>query len=152
MAARRLLIIMLILLGISSVIAIALPKPDREDSPPQEPVVTGTSGATGATGSTGDAGTPEEKVEPGDAVATAEAKVDLDAKKPAEIKAKPGTRIIVSVTSEKGSEVEITGLGRTGFADQYAPAVFDLILPSEPGQFQVKAPGEKPSAVIKTST
>ena len=162
MAARRLLIVMLVLLGISSVIAIVVPEPDRDDSPAEETTTTGetgttgetaTTGATGAGGTTGENG---EEAEPGgevqDPPGQLRKSVELDAGKPAEIKAKAGSRLILTVTAKEGSEVEIEGLGLTGFADQFAPAVFDVILPAEPGKFEVRAPGEKPGAVIKTNT
>lgn len=184
MAARRLLIIMLILLGISSVIAIALPKPDRDDPGPGSTAVTG---ATGNTGSTGDGAAAEGGAVTGDgatagddsnagttgnpAVVAGEGKspgpasgsqtgngqegertVSLSAiGEPVTVKAGAGSRLILTVESETGSEVEIGGLGLTGFADSFAPAVFDLILPTEAGRYPVRAPGGKPGAVIVTS-
>lgn len=162
MAARRLLIIMLVLLGISSVLAIALPKPERNDSSSQETAVTGETGATGVTGETGGngsqgavAGTGPDEAPPARArtgpggVATET--IELGEKTPSQVKAKVGTRMIITVNSLEGSEVEIEGLGLAGFADRYAPAVFDVIFPTEPGRYRVGAPGEKPSAVIVTS-
>ena len=144
MAARRLLIIMLVLLGISSVLAIALPKPERNDSTSQESGVTGETGATGTTGDT------SEKDSDPSPVGVATESVELGAKKPVEIKAKPGSRMIIRVNSLQGSEVEVEGLGLAGFADRFAPAVFDVIFPTVPGKFRVLAPGERPSAVIVT--
>ena len=153
MAARRLLIIMLVLLGISSVIAIALPKPDRNDSS-RESVATGASGETGqtgATGATGDTGptgssgnTGVNGVQSGPAART----VALGAHKPVKIETEAGSRLILTVTSEEGSEVEIPALGLSGFADRFAPAVFDVILPPDKGRYSVRAPGEKPAAEI----
>lgn len=166
MAARRLLIVMLVLLAVSSVIAIVVPEPNRKDSPPQESTVTGdtgatgTTGGTGSTGSTGATGTTGATGETGSDGNEAESVPDSDllsrtvelgsGGKPQEIKAKPGSRLVLTVRSKQGSEVEIDGLGRAGFADQFAPAVFDLILPPEPGRFQVRAPQAKPSATIVT--
>lgn len=164
MAARRLLIVMLILLGISSVLAIALPKPDRDDPPPEQSATTGTTGATGTTGTdqengaSGQGGTVSEEADEEAADAKAEAgsaryeSVRLGADKPVEIEARPGSRLVLTVKSKRGSVVEIEGLGLTGYADPYAPAVFDLILPPDPGRYPVSAPGAKPSAVIDTRT
>lgn len=156
MAARRLLIIMLLLLGISSVLAIALPNADRDRSDQGEPTVTGTTGTTGTTGS--DTSAPDEdenagdkaqvvKVEAGDDGVT-DATVKLDSKDPTELKLKQGSRLVLTVESKTPSEVEIEGLGRIGFTDQYAPAVFDLVLPAEPGKYAVRAPGDEPAATI----
>lgn len=160
MAARRLLIIMLVLLGISSVIAIAVPDPNRDDQDSQQEAVTGTTGATGTTGETGANGATGE-TGAGNQVADGVAgdslgevsreTIDLDATKPARIEAKAGSRMILIVKSKSGSEVEIEGLGLNGFADPFAPAVFDVILPDEAGQYRIQAPGKKPAAVLKTS-
>lgn len=156
MAARRLLIIMLLLLGVSSVIAIALPDPNRDDSTSEQKAATGSTGETGATGESGTSGaTGEGDSDPVGASAgpgreVAGETIDLDARKPERIRAKAGSRMILTVKSKSGSEVEIEGLGLTGFADPYAPAVFDVILPPEPGRYQVSAPEARPSAVIDT--
>ena len=149
MAARRLLIVMLILLGISSVIAIVVPERQPDDSPPAESAVTGETGATGSTGE-GEPGDGQEDLD-AEASKTVAETVNLDAGKPRRIKARAGSRMILTVTSENGSEVEIEGVGRTGFADPYAPAVFDLILPPEPGRYQVRAPEGKTGTTIVTS-
>ncbi|MFN8141809.1 MAG: hypothetical protein U0R29_05675 [Solirubrobacterales bacterium] len=168
MAARRLLIVMLILLGISSVIAFVVPEPQRNDPATDQAPVTGTtgstgvpaeSGATGKAGTTGEDGTGKRKGEP--KVSEPEAArsggvpietVTLGGEKPARIEAEAGTRMIITVRSGEGSDVEIEDLGLAGFADPYAPAVFDVILPPEPGRYPIGAPGEKPSAVIIASS
>ncbi|MDQ5895446.1 MAG: hypothetical protein QG596_1707, partial [Actinomycetota bacterium] len=158
---------MLVLLGISSVIAIVVPEPNRDNPPSEETGTTGVTGDTGATGPTGETsgatgnsgttGSPGATGSTGQTGATGvtgargpggvrEVVVTLDAAKPAEVEAQPGKRIVITVESEQGSEVEIGGLGLTGFADSFAPAVFDVILPTEPGRFRVRAPGEKPAA------
>lgn len=167
MAARRLLIVMLILLGISSVLAIALPKPDRSDPTPDEPAVTGSSGATGTTGASGTTGAAGPGLAAGGKPATGggtagkrpgrgttgpgetrHETVQLETRKPVEINANPGSRLVLTVKSREGSLVEIEGLGLTGFADPYAPAVFDVILPPDPGSYRIRAPEGKPVAVI----
>ncbi len=153
MAARRLLIIMLVLLGVSSLLAIALPNPERNNETSQESATTGETGSTGATGETG-GGEPikeneSESVSPGAGTGpVASETVRLQAPKPALIKAKPGTRMTLEVESRTASEVEIDGLGLTGFADRYAPAVFDLIFPLRPGRYEVRAPGGMPAAIL----
>ncbi len=160
MAARRLLILMLILLGISSVIAIALPKPDRDDPTSQESQTTGETGTTGETaiaGGNGDPDEPEgtggdEEAKNGAADAPVRRTVELDASAPVAIKARPGSRLILTVKTKAGAEVEIDGLGLAAFADPYAPAVFDVILPSEPGKYRVRVPDQTASAEIITDS
>lgn len=162
MAARRLLIVMLILLGISSAIAVIVPEPSRDDSPSNEAPSGGGTGETGATGGTGASGdsdptTGRESTEPpvaGEAPGPGIARqvsVKLDGQKPERIEAEPGAHLILSITSDRASSVEIEGLGLTGFADPFAPAVFDVILPGEPDRYEIRAPGEDPAAVIVTS-
>lgn len=161
MAARRLLIVMLVLLGISSAIAIAIPEPDRDD-PPAEESTTGATGATGeiettdgdgtggTTGETGPTGT-EDGTDPGPE-GVRQVSVALGGREPVRIQAKPGNRLFLTVSSTDASEVEVEGLGLIGFADRFAPATFDLLLPGEPGKYRVRAPGQEPSAVIITQS
>lgn len=152
MAARRLLIIMLVLLGVSSLLAIALPNPERNNSTSQESATTGETGSTGATGKTGTAN-EGERANPDDrASEVAGETVEIGTRKPVEIEAKAGSRFILEVGSKTPSEVEIEGLGQLGFADRYAPAIFDLLLPETPGEYEVRSPGAKPSAVIVTTS
>lgn len=198
MAARRLLIIMLVLLGISSVLAIALPEPDRDDPPAEETGTTGGTGATGALGATGENGVtgatgttgatgetagpdatgdgnpgaprtragaaPATAMLPGQQGALREV-VELDAPEPENgdeggpasagspvvLKAPAGKRLILTVRSGRPTVVEVEGLGLTSFADRFAPAVFDVLLPDEAGTYRVRAPGGEPGAVIVTS-
>jgi hypothetical protein len=149
MAARRLLIVMLVLLGISSVIAIVVPEPSERDSDPPETAATGTTGTTGSTGTTG-AQERREKAERGGADVV-EQTVAIDrAGDTVDLEAKPGSRMILTVSSRKGTVVEVRGLGLTGFSDPYAPAVFDIYLPDEPGEYVVAESGGKPKARIVT--
>mgnify|MGYP001042132635 FL=1 len=162
MAARRLLIVMLILLGISSVLAIALPKPDRNDPSPEQSTTTGATGVTGATGTDqksgagGEGETAGGEAEEEAVAAKAEAgsaryeSIRIGVGKAVEIEARPGSRMVLTVKSQDGSMVEIEGLDLTGYADPYAPAVFDLILLPGPGKYRISAPEAKPSAVIDT--
>jgi hypothetical protein len=145
MAARRLLIVMLVLLGISSVIAVMIPSPENRSNP-EETAATGATGATGAGEPEISKGTPDSQSGP------KRESVSMDVGDPVEVNAAAGSHMILTVRSREGSDVEIKGLGLADFADPYAPAVFDLILPPDPGRFAVKAPGESPSAVIVTGS
>lgn len=149
MAARRLLIVMLVLLGISSIIAIVVPEPSQRDSDPPETSTTGETGATGNTGATGDTG-EDEGAQGAPRVAHETVTLDGKDKREPELVARPGTRMILTVDSKEGEVVEIDGLGLTGYADPHAPAVFDIFLPPEPGRYAVGAPGAEPVATIVT--
>lgn len=136
MAARRLLILMLILLGISSVFAVLIPNPRRDAREQEARQDAGSTGATGSTdatitvtppaGTTGGATpqAPEASVAGGPVRAT----VEPDGRSRT-IKVKPEGRLILTVESSQPSQVTIPGLGLTGFADRWAPAVFDTLLP-----------------------
>lgn len=203
MVARRLLIVMLVLLGISSVIAVVTPNP-RQEATEKEAATgatgasgTGTTGAAGESGTTGADGTtgvsgttgpdPEAGAtgQPGNkngaaggkngstgrdrgqagkgrpaAKSPAGSKVpggisyriatDADAGEgPLRLKARTGERLVLTVTTRKAGQIAIRGLGQLGFADRYAPARFDVILPERPGRFPVVEPGtNRPTAVI----
>ncbi len=169
MAARRLLIVMLVLLGISSVIAVITPNPRKEATEREEQTggvsgATGTTGSTGSTGSTGDtgsdSGSPADRdAAPGRQVASpapagalvAGVRLGGEAE---EITGRPGQRLILTVTTRKPAEISVPGLGLTTFTDRYAPAYLDLLLPSAPGRYPVLAatpgndPGSEPVARI----
>ncbi|MBN8866871.1 MAG: hypothetical protein J0H98_04905 [Solirubrobacterales bacterium] len=140
MAARRLLIVMLVLLGISSVIAVVVPNPQSRDQNPPE------------TGTTDALAELDEESEKQAAIPVERKSISLPAEGgPTRIDAKPGQRLIVTVDANRASQIEIVGLGQTAFADPYAPAVFDLVLPGEPGRFPVRQPDGEPVAVISTT-
>lgn len=156
-AARRLLIVMLVLLGISSVIAVVTPNP-RKEATEREQQATGTSGATGGTGAT--ATTGATGADPGSSGAgqqvaspAAPGPLEKDITVAADsgtrsIAARPGQRLVLTVATPDAREVTIPGLGLSSFADRYAPARFDVVLPAEPGRIPVfaSAPGGPPSA------
>lgn len=140
---------MLVLLGISSVIAVILPNPQREarqqDSrmapaedadPQQDETDAGAGGAGGGSGTTA-AATADRA--PGKAAAD---QVTIGGSgQPTAVTLKPGGkarrvkgvaagRLILTVEAGEPSQVTIPKLGRTGFADRWAPAVFDLVIPA----------------------
>lgn len=141
MAARRLIITMLVLLGISTALAVVAPAP-KDDPAPEE--VAPPAGATGATGArpSGNPGRPdpglvEASISAGDEVTT--------------VKASPGDRLVLSVDPGRASDVEIPGLGLTGTTTAYAPATFDVRLPDDPGEFEVVEVDGPKLALIKTA-
>ena len=88
MAARRLLIVMLVLLGVSSVIAIVVPEPKRDDPPARETAATGETGATGTTGESGENDSQSQPhAEPNPASETLARTLELGTGKPEKIEA-----------------------------------------------------------------
>lgn len=140
---------MLVLLGISSAIAVIIPNPRREArerEAREAEKVTGTTGVSGATGETAPAGTtgpdsppaPSAMPGPPPGVETATVEVNETAKAgKRRIAVPPGSRLVLTVKTTDPSQVSIPALGRNGFADRWAPAVFDLILPTDPGRIPV---------------
>ncbi len=157
MAARRLLIVMLVLLGISSVIAVITPNP-RKEAAEREEQVSGASGATGASGETGETGPadgdparPASIEAAASAVATGPIERDLEAGdevKPIDVK--PGRRLILRVKAPEPAEITVPDLGLTAFAGPYAPAYLDLLVPARTGRYPIfsAAPGDPTGEVV----
>jgi len=148
MAARRLIIAMVLLLAVSTGIAILVPNPSTDDSE----VVTTTTGASGSTGSTGSTG-EDGKAGPTGAtgttgltgkstpaatsrVSSTGSKTKVVALKPEKslqvVKLAPGDRLILSVATRSPGDVQLEGLGLTDSASEYEPARFDVLIP--PGE------------------
>lgn len=117
MAARRLLILMLVLLGVSTVAAALVPV-DR-DAGGDETTSTSTSTRERPTG---------QRVP---------ASIHAGADKQKTIRVHPGDQLQLKVTSPKADEVEIRALDQLEDVDPDAEATFDLLL-FEPGHFGVR--------------
>jgi hypothetical protein len=157
MAARRLIIVMLVLLGISTTIAIIGPDREeravesgptdnasREEAGDDDP--TGTTEATGRTGeteATGRAGSPGEDAgaaDPGGQGATGAAELAFTASGRQEVLcARPGSRVILTVRTTEALDVSIPDFGRTASVTPYSPEPFDLLMPEEPGRYDIEA-------------
>lgn len=111
MAARRLIIVLVVLLAIS--IAAAAIAPDRATRFRPVPAPQATS-----------PGSPQP--DPMGGVVTAE--IQASATKPPTVRAAAGDRLELSVSSERGLAVEIAPLGLFEDAATAAPARFDLLL------------------------
>jgi hypothetical protein len=135
---------MLVLLGISSVIAVIVPAPKEEAAQEKNAMATGSTGATGTTGETADQG-----IEPRNA-GLVEAEIEPD-EKDKTVEAGPGDRLVLTVDPGRDSDVEIPDLGLAGTATKYAPVVFDVRLPADPGKYEVVELGRGPLAEIVTS-
>ncbi len=121
MAARRLLIILMILLGISTVAAILAP-PRPEENEGSDTGTTSTKAATTAQPGSGgkllratiDAGDPQTEVVP----------------------LSTGDELELQVRSKRPDQVEIPALGLVEPVSRDAPALFDLLL-EDPGDYEV---------------
>ncbi|HTU15914.1 MAG TPA: hypothetical protein VMF31_12030 [Solirubrobacterales bacterium] len=127
---------MLILLGVSTAMAVIAPGQRDRDPKEETASATGPTGATGETGASGPggAGDPDEP-DPNLAVETVKATGEKGT--PPVATAEAAGRLVLTVETGGPADVSIPGLGRTAAATKYAPAVFDLILPSEAGSFKV---------------
>jgi uncharacterized membrane protein YgcG len=151
MAARRLIIVMLVLLGVSTVIAIIAPDPVERAV---ESGHTGETGATGKTaGSTGETGATGAPGSTGGTGATGEQGVDGEAevigggrtvaittavgKGLVTVCARPDSRLLLTLKTSEPMDISIPAFGRTASTTRFAPAFFDLLLPSEPDRYLV---------------
>jgi hypothetical protein len=115
-AARRLLILMLVLLGVSTVAAALVPV-DRESG--DDTMTTSTTTAEPPTGEL-------------------EAKsIDANAEEPKTVRVQVGDQLQLRVKSRRADEVEIPALDELEDVDPEAPARFDLLL-FDKGHFPVR--------------
>ena len=140
MAARRLVIVMLVLLGLSTLVAalVPTPNPDREKT-------SATNGASGKNAPDPDrAGNPDPAGTPG----LVSARIDISqaaGKPPAVVRVKPGNRLILAVGGSVGADISIPGFGLTETMTPTAPARFDLIV-DRAGRFPVRVFGSDRAA------
>lgn len=153
MAARRLIVVMLVLLGISTAIAILAPDPAQrtaesggteQPADPGPEATAGPSGTSGPKGVTGEsapgtqgkgAGKSAEKAG-SDTISAVVALGRND--QPETICIRPGSRLVLTVRTDFPVDVSLPSFGRVSPATQFAPAVFDLLLPDESGSYKVE--------------
>lgn len=117
MLARRLLIVMLVLLAMSTVAALLAPIPPRlADQKPKQRA-------------------PKEL--PAPAGRTVEATLDASAHRSEVIRLRPNDRLVLRVRSRRPDQVELRGLGLLQTVGPFAPARFDL-LAGRPGRHAVR--------------
>ena len=131
MAARRLLIIMFLLLAISTLAAALVPAPERRAD------------ETGQGSSSSTAATAAEPAPRGDLV---EARLSAGGK-PERVRVSTGDQISLVVSSPQPRDVSLPAFGLIEFAEPGAPARFDLLI-EQAGQFDVIAEGEGSVATI----
>ena len=127
MAAKRLIIVLLVLFGIS--VAAAAIAPDRQG------------GLIGAdSNSTSSSSTSTTSTSPAPATPTGEtltARIDASSSRPETVEGFVGDQLELHVASRgNGRVIEIGEFGLTDFAAPEAPATFDLLL-REPGRFPI---------------
>ena len=124
MAARRLVIVMLVLLGLSTLAAAFIHPPARNGTPTtigrQKPPPSSNPAATGSAGR----------------LVTAAFRISNA--KPKTVSVSPGDELRLAVSGPFGDSIEIPGFGLTETMSLYAPAHFDLIV-DRPGRFAVRA-------------
>ena len=127
MAARRLIIVLLVLFGIS--VAAAAIAPDRQGGLIGASDSDSTSTSSSSTTSTSPAPTTA-------AGETLTARIDASSARPETVEGFVGDQLELSVRSRNGQVIEIGEYGVTDFAAPNAPATFDLLL-REPGRFPI---------------
>jgi len=153
MAARRLIIVMLVLLGVSTAVAIIAPDPAERaaesgatgSTSTEEEADGGSTGPTGPTGqtggTTGSKGPAEGKdgTDAGQVAGTIEDTVTLSrSRKGASVCARPGSRLVLTVKAAEPLDVTIPNFGRTATITPYAPELVDLLMPEEPGRYDIE--------------
>ncbi len=129
MAARRLLIIMLVLLAISTVLALVVPS--------RSPRNADRSTSTSTTETTP---RPDPTLTPDITGKVVSAHFDFLSKTRNTVDVHRGDQLILSVTGSTGDDIEIPHFGLTETVTPYAPAVFNLIV-DESGTFPIRAVG-----------
>ena len=124
MAARRLVMVMLVLLGLSTLAAAFVPPPSSRN------------GTTTQATRTRVPSQAEQAPPTGGRLV--EASVTITNGKPRTIRLRPGDELRLSVGGGFGDLVEIPAFGLTETMSPYAPAQFDLI-PDREGRFAVRA-------------
>ena len=127
MAARRLIIVLLVLFGIS--VAAAAIAPDRQGGL----IGASDSDSTSTSSSTSTSTSPAPATAAGESLT---ARIDASSARPETVEGFVGDQLELNVRSRNGQVIEIGEYGVTDFAAPNAPATFDLLL-REPGRFPI---------------
>jgi len=120
MAARRLIILMLILLGISTLAAALVPTPDRDR---EDTETTATTAGTDATATEEAAPAPSDQPEG----TQLQARIEIGAGKIPVVPVELGDALTLEVRSDRRGLVEIPALGRVEAVSPETPAFFYLL-------------------------
>jgi hypothetical protein len=124
MAARRLVVIMLVLLFVSSLAAALAPVRPGDRSTTSSSTTTRTE-------------RPEGASQPPGAGALVRAAIDADVKRPSTARATVGDQLQLRVDSRRVATVEIARLGATEPVAPLSPARFDVLL-TRPGRYPLR--------------
>ena len=128
MAARRLIVVMLVLLGLSTLVAALVPAPQQSQ--------VGPGGATGPA-TPGKQTRPPGSASP-EAGGTVTARIRVSHGAPEVVDVRPGQRLVLLVGGPVGDDISIPAFGLTETMTPSAPARFDLIV-DRSGRFAVRA-------------
>jgi hypothetical protein len=128
MAARRLIIVLVVLFAIS--IAAAMIAPDRKGPLLGDSSTSSTESTTSTTTSTT---TVADELPQGESLTI---RIDASAARPENAEAFVGDQVELNVGSERTREIEIPAFGMTETAAPEAPANFNLLL-REPGRLEI---------------
>ena len=160
MAPRRLIIVMVALLALSTALAILIPEsppdaPDRQEAPVDgsrqgdETPATGTDEA--ADRRSQDRAGEEVEAPAGSGRRQTLGRTILTTRPTERIPVRPGDRLVLEVRSSEPLLIEIGGAGLTDLADPYDPARFDLLIREKPSRLVVREVGgaDRKIAVIE---
>ena len=162
MAARRLVIVMLVLLGISTLAAALVPAPDRDraeeqtaaedrpeqkgQAPAEEPQPQPDEDSQEPEQPEEPLQTPADPLDGGETVPPAVrsglvyARVDFPGGEPQIIRVLPGSQVNLVVTSsqDEGDNIVLPDFGLTDTVSEYGPARFDVLI-EEAGRYEIRA-------------
>jgi len=154
LAPRRLIIVMLVLLAISTALAILIPEP-RQDEPPEGQRGGQSADRAGEAADRGPAEEPRNEDEPTSATSGAGRTLERSVRAggPVErIGTMPGDRLILEVRSRRPILVEVEGAGLTDPAGPYDPARFDLLIRERSDRLIVREIGDRGRRIALIAT
>ena len=131
MAARRLIIVLLVLFAIS--IVAAMIAPERRGPLLGDRSSSNTESTTSTSTTTSEETTPDDLPSSGEALTV---RIDASESKPESVEAFVGDQLELNVGSERARQIEIPAFGTTETAAPDAPADFNLLL-REAGKFPI---------------
>lgn len=143
MAPRRLILAMIMLLAVSTIVAMLAPDPRERDSAPTERTTErgDQTDRAPAEDTPGEQSEGRAKTQEGDSPAesrtSSNPEVAVVGGPVEEIAVAPDRRLVLEVRTDRTTEIAIPELGLLTTADPFAPALFDLISPAETTRLDV---------------
>ncbi|MGZ8666414.1 MAG: hypothetical protein ACXWZM_04820 [Solirubrobacterales bacterium] len=128
MAARRLIVVMLVLLGLSTLVAALVPTPQPSGGGP---------GSETGPATNREPSRPPGSAPPGGA-GLVTARIEVSPRAPEVVRVKPGQRLVLLVGGPVGDDISIPAFGLTETMTPTSPARFDLIV-DRAGRFPIRA-------------